>query len=291
MYMQTLEKISDRFWYLTPVSETDRPILGVVIGDKRSLMIDAGNSENHAKYFLNELEINKIPQPSLVVLTHWHWDHSFGLSALDMISVASKQTKTEIEKQVPFEWTDVALDERVQSGVEIEFCANVIKEEYGRERNIRITLPEITFEAMMQIDLGGVTCQLQHVGGDHAQDSVIVYVKEEKILFLGDSIYANIYSSKRNHTVKRTLELLDMIDLYDAETYILSHWRPVSKLEYQQEAALLRDIARLTEQFTGRYEAIVKAYKAQVERELNEDELETIEYFINGYELDGGIIG
>ncbi|MGN7400953.1 MBL fold metallo-hydrolase [Cytobacillus praedii] len=285
--MQTLEKISDRFWYQTPVSETDRPILGVVIGDKRSLMIDAGNSEDHAKYFLSELEKNNIPLPSIVVLTHWHWDHTFGLSGLDMISVSSRQTKAELEKQVPFEWTDAALNERVQSGVEIEFCANAIKEEYGRERNITITLPEITFETMMQIDLGGVTCQLQHVGGDHAQDSVIVYVKEEKILFLADAIYANLYSSKRNHTVKRTLQLLDEIDQFDAEIYILSHWKPVSKQEYQQEANLLRNIAKLTEQFTGRYEAIVKAYKNQVERELNEDELETIEYFINGYGIEG----
>ncbi|WP_057762463.1 MBL fold metallo-hydrolase [Cytobacillus praedii] len=285
--MQTLEKISDRFWYQTPVSETDRPILGVVIGDKRSLMIDAGNSEDHAKYFLSELEKNNIPLPSIVVLTHWHWDHTFGLSGLDMISVASRQTKAELEKQVPFEWTDAALDERVQSGVEIEFCANAIKEEYGRERNITITLPEITFETMMQIDLGGVTCQLQHVGGDHAQDSVIVYVKEEKILFLADAIYANLYSSKRNHTVKRTLQLLDEIDQFDADIYILSHWKPVSKQEYEQEANLLRNIAKLTEQFTGRYEAIVKAYKEQVERELNEDEHETIEYFINGYGIEG----
>ncbi|TCJ03951.1 MBL fold metallo-hydrolase [Cytobacillus praedii] len=285
--MQTLEKISDRFWYQTPVSETDRPILGVVIGDKRSLMIDAGNSEAHAKYFLSELEKSNIPLPSIVVLTHWHWDHTFGLSGLDMISVSSRRTKAELEKQVPFEWTDAALDERVQSGVEIEFCANAIKEEYGRERNITITLPEITFETMMQIDLGGVTCQLQHVGGDHAQDSVIVYVKEEKILFLADAIYANLYSSKRNHTVKRTLQLLDEIDQFDADIYILSHWKPVSKQEYQQEANLLRNIAKLTEQFTGRYEAIVKAYKEQVERELNEDELETIEYFINGYGIEG----
>ncbi len=29
--MQTLEKISNRCWYQTPVSDTNRPILGVVI--------------------------------------------------------------------------------------------------------------------------------------------------------------------------------------------------------------------------------------------------------------------
>ncbi|WP_066300321.1 MBL fold metallo-hydrolase [Bacillus sp. FJAT-29937] len=284
--MQTLEKISNRFWYQTPVSETDRPILGVVIGDKRTLMIDAGNSEAHARYFLSELEKNNIPEPSLVVLTHWHWDHIFGLSALDMISIASKQTKDEMEKLVSFEWTDEALDERVKSGVEIEFCSTAIKKEFGSERNITITLPEVTFDKRIDIDLGEVTCQIEHVGGDHAQDSVIVYIKEEKILFLADAIYANLYSSKNNLTVKGTLQLLDKLDQFDAETYVLSHWKPVSKDEYQQEAKMLRNFANLTEQFEGRFDDIKAAYQTIVNRDLNEDELETLGYFVNGFELE-----
>ncbi len=284
--MQTLEKISNRFWYQTPVSETDRPILGVVIGDKRTLMIDAGNSEAHAKYFLSELEKNNIPEPSIVVLTHWHWDHIFGLSALDMISIASKQTKDEMEKLVSFEWTDEALDERVKSGVEIEFCATAIKKEFESKRDIKITLPEVTFDKRLDIDLGEVTCQIEHVGGDHAQDSVIVYIKEEKILFLADAIYANLYSSKNNLTVKGTLQLLDKLDQFDAETYVLSHWKPVSKHEYQQEANMLRNFANLTEQFEGRFDDIKAAYQTIVNRDLNEDELETLGYFVNGFELE-----
>ena len=35
---------------MTPVSETDRPILGMVV-EKKTLMIDAGNSEEHAQLF------------------------------------------------------------------------------------------------------------------------------------------------------------------------------------------------------------------------------------------------
>ncbi|MCT8136618.1 MBL fold metallo-hydrolase [Anaerobacillus sp. CMMVII] len=281
--MQTLEKLSHRFWYQTPVSETDRPILGLVIGEKRSLMIDAGNSEAHANEFLKELRNHGMSIPSIVVLTHWHWDHIFGLSTLDMLSVASTQTKAEIEKLVSFEWTDAALEERVEAGVEIEFCATAIKHEFKNERNIHVKLPELTFEESMEIDLGGVTCLLQHVGGDHASDSIIVYIKEEKILFLGDAIYANLYSSKWNYTIERTLELLDTIDRIDAEIYILSHWKPLTKVEYQKEAMLLRRVAALTKQYQGNYGEIKQAYHLQVNRELTADELETIEYFVNGY--------
>ncbi|MBT2690359.1 MBL fold metallo-hydrolase [Bacillus sp. ISL-47] len=284
--MQTLEKISDRFWYQTPVSETDRPILGAVVGENRTLMIDAGNSEEHAAYFLSELARHDIPAPSMVVLTHWHWDHIFGLPALDMVSVSSSQTKAEMKKLIPFEWTDEALDDRVLMGVEIEFCASAIKKEFGIERNIRIKLPEVTFEKQLKINLGGITCQVQHVGGDHSADSVVIYIKEEKILFLGDAIYANLYSSKWNYTSKRMLQLLDSLDRFDADTYILSHWKALSRNEYLQEANLLRKAAQLTEQLEGHSEKIRKAYKTSINRELNEKELETIEYFVNGFELE-----
>lgn len=283
--MQTLEKLNCRFWYQTPVSETDRPILGAVVGDRMTLMIDAGNSKAHAQLFLRELEKQRIPSPRMVVLTHWHWDHIFGLPSLDIPSVASSLTKAEMEKLIPFRWTDDALDERVKSGVEIEFCASAIKKEYGKDRSIKIKLPDITFENKLEIDLGGVTCQLQQVGGDHSPDSVVVYIKEEKILFLGDAIYANLYASKWNYTADRVLQLMDALDQFEADTYILSHGTAISKSEYQEEAALLRKAAQLTKEFEGQMEEMKNAYQSYVNRELNDNELETIQYFANGYEL------
>ncbi|HBF58269.1 MAG TPA: Zn-dependent hydrolase, partial [Exiguobacterium sp.] len=46
--MQYFKQLTSRIWYQTPVSETDRPILAVVRGEKHQLMIDAGNSSAHA---------------------------------------------------------------------------------------------------------------------------------------------------------------------------------------------------------------------------------------------------
>lgn len=258
--MQSIKKIGERFWYMTPVSETDRPILGMVVGKHKNLMIDAGNSEAHADYFLKELYKKQVSKPNMVVLTHWHWDHIFGLSALNgAVSIASRQTKGEIEKLLPLSWSDDAIDERVKKGTEIEFCASAIKKEFPEHRNIVITLPVVAFEGTMEVDLGDVTCILQHVGGNHAQDSVVAYIKEEKILFLGDSIYPDIFSPKRNYTVQGTLELLDKLETFDAETYILSHWKPLSKEEFDQEVRMLRTIARYTDNFEGVKQRILEA--------------------------------
>jgi glyoxylase-like metal-dependent hydrolase (beta-lactamase superfamily II) len=288
--MHSIEKIGNRFWYMTPVSETDRPILGMVVGEEKSLMIDAGNSEAHAQLFLEMLAEKQVNNPHLVVLTHWHWDHIFGLSALKgVLSLSSDYTKDEMKKLIPLAWYDEALDQRVSEGTEIEFCSTAIKKEYVNHRDIKITLPELTFEDKLEIDLGGVTCIVKHVGGDHAYDSVVVYIKEEKILFLGYSIYPDIFSKKRNYTIERTLALLEELEKFDADTYILSHWKPISKEEFRSEARLLRRSAELCSQCNGDLKKITEEYKSETGRELSEDELETIEFFVNGYEMTNGL--
>lgn len=282
--MHSIHKIGKSFWYITPVSLTDRPILGMVVGSKKTLMIDAGNSEEHMLYFLNELQKRGVPNPDLVVLTHWHWDHIFGLSALpDTVSIASKETEREMEKLIPFSWSDEAIDARVNEGVEIEFCAKAIKEEYTNHRNIKITLPDITIEKRAEINLGDVTCIVQQVGGDHAADSVIVYIKEEKILFLGDCIYPRMYAEKVHYTISEALRLLDVLETFDAETFIPSHQQPISKEAFDKEVVMLRTIAKYTEVCKGDLPTIVKEYENYVKRELTEDELETISHFADGY--------
>lgn len=282
--MHSIEQIGKHFWYITPISETDRPILGMVVGKNKTLMIDAGNSETHAQYFLDELLKRDISSPDMVVLTHWHWDHIFGLTTLtNTISICSKETKTEMEKLKHLSWSDEALDLRVKEGTEIEFCANAIKKEFGNERDIKIVLPGLTFEKQLEIDLGELTCIIQHVGGSHASDSVVVYIKEEKILFLGDCIYSDIFSEKWKYKINETLQLIEKLEAFDAETYILSHWKAISKEEFKQEITMLRTIATYTDICKGDQQKITEKYNTYVGRELTDDEVEVIEQFVNGY--------
>ncbi|MBS4175247.1 MBL fold metallo-hydrolase [Bacillus sp. FJAT-49736] len=282
--MHSIKKIGKSFWYITPISETDRPILGMVVGNNKTLMIDSGNSESHAHYFLKELSKMEVPNPDMVVLTHWHWDHIFGLSALsNTVSIASKDTKNEMEKLIPLSWSDEAIDARVKEGTEIEFCAKAMKNEFKDHRDIKIVLPDVTFTKQIEMDLGGVTCIVRHVGGDHAADSVIVYIKEEKILFLGDCIYPDIFSKKENYTISETLRLLNELETFDADIYIPSHQQPISKEEFNQEVAMLRTIAKYTDICGGDKQKIIEEYEKYVNRELTEDEMETITDFVNGY--------
>ncbi|WP_256204325.1 hypothetical protein [Planococcus faecalis] len=46
-----LNKLSESIYYLSNQDDRERPALGLVCGEKHSLIIDAGNSTQHAKEF------------------------------------------------------------------------------------------------------------------------------------------------------------------------------------------------------------------------------------------------
>lgn len=281
--MQTLKQHSDRFWYMDPVAETDRPILGAVVGDMHTLMIDAGNSEAHANLFLGALAEWGIKRPTVVALTHWHWDHIFGLSALtDCVTIASTATKAGMERLLPYAWDDASLAERVEDGREIAFCAEAIQLEYGAERSMRIVLPTMTFDDTLTLDLGGVHVILKHVGGDHAADAVVVYVPEENVLFLGDALYANLYAPTWRMTPTQTLRLLDILDQFEAEAYVWSHGHVMTRNEYEKDRDVLRDLARITLDFPGNKDSITAQYERLRGRTSDEEEQELISFFVNG---------
>ncbi|EPE60510.1 metallo-beta-lactamase superfamily protein [Exiguobacterium sp. S17] len=281
--MQTLERYSDRFCYMTPVSETDRPIIGAVVGDTHTLMIDAGNSEAHANLFIDSLVERGIRRPSLVALTHWHWDHIFGLSALhDTVSVASGATKARMERLIPYNWDDKSLDERVESGIEIAFCAEAIRLEFGGTRSIQVVLPTVTFDDALTLDLGGVHVLLKHVGGDHTADAVVAYIPEEKVLFLGDALYANLYAPSWRMTAGETLRLLSVLDTFEAEAYVWSHGQVATRAEYEKDRDTLRILAQISLDFPGNKELITAQYERLTGHPVDEEEQELITFFVNG---------
>ncbi len=66
----------------------------MVVGQEKTLMIDAGNSEEHAQLFLEMLKRKNVSNPDFVALTHWHWIIIFGLSVLqNALTISHAETK------------------------------------------------------------------------------------------------------------------------------------------------------------------------------------------------------
>ena len=166
--------------FLPPDEEYDRPLIGYVKGDSFSIAIDAGSSAMHVKLFHEALAEERLPMPSLTILTHSHWDHSYGLSAATGFSIACTETCRHLQDDI-----NAGNEMIYRSYISEDY--SYLRREYSSSEMISIRLPDITFSGSMTIDLGETHAVLKHIRSPHSDDSTVIFIPEEKTIFLGDA--------------------------------------------------------------------------------------------------------
>jgi glyoxylase-like metal-dependent hydrolase (beta-lactamase superfamily II) len=280
-----LAHITSHIYTSPPDEETDRPVLGAVVGNNSVLMIEGGNSPAHAQSFLRALDKNNIGPPSYAALTHWHWDHVFGASELDIPIFAHVITAQVIRVLAKLDWRDEALKRRVVDGTEIEFCRGYMQREMSNQErgNITLRVPDITYRSQVEIDLGCVSAHLLHVGGNHSSDSVVIFIPHDRVVFLGDCIYDAIYDIPRNFTTAKLFPLLDRLTNLDAELYLAAHQKaPLSKNEFAQYAKQLKTIGGVVDRTGPDRQAVVIDLERLSGSSLDAEQRETVDLFIAG---------
>ena len=217
-----LQRISGGVYWLPP-AKPDRPSLCAVVGEHATLMLDAGASDAHARLFLDGLAAEGVAPPIAVVLTHSDWDHVFGAVEVGAPVIAHRLTDVALAELAATDWSDEALDARVEAGVRSPQHAANVKEEMPAPRNVRIARADTLFEDGLELELGGATVQVRHVGGDHAADSTVMYVEQDRLLFLGDALYESSGGAAPTLTAERAFPLLDAVLAFDAELYVEGH--------------------------------------------------------------------
>lgn len=227
--MLPFHRLTDRIFYLPFSEETDRPNLGYIQGDRFSLMVDAGNSAKHAGLFLSCLAEQGLPAPEYNAITHWHWDHTFGMHALSAKSIAGRLTNRQLGTMAQWKWDDLSMSRRLASGEEIEFCDTHIRIEYPNRDEITVKTADLVFDRSLSLDLGGITCELFHIGGPHSEDSVAVYIPEEKIIFLGDSACGDFYHNQGHYDYRQLSDYIKLLHKIDFTICVEGHDMDMSK--------------------------------------------------------------
>ncbi|MGN1344192.1 MAG: MBL fold metallo-hydrolase [Traorella sp.] len=174
-----LTQISEHVFISSFEEERDRPILGYILGEKYSLAIDAGHSKEHVDEFYALLKQHHLPLPDYTILTHWHWDHSFGLHAIHGISFAEKRSYDHLQKIID-EWNEQSEDDfkKMDSSIALEY----------QNQKMIVQNSDIYFQDQICFDLGNLHVDCFHVESSHTDDATLILLKEEKLLFIGDSI-------------------------------------------------------------------------------------------------------
>jgi glyoxylase-like metal-dependent hydrolase (beta-lactamase superfamily II) len=212
-------RLTDHVYWLPP-GPPDRPSLCAVTGERGTIWLDAGSSAAHAQEFSRFLAEQGVQKPSHVVFTHSHWDHVFGAAELGAHVVAHERTAAYLEQLAATDWSDEALDSRVASGENSRAHAENVKAELPSPREVRVAPAEIVFREGLDFELGGVGVQVRWVGGDHADDSTVMYVEPDGVLFLGDCLYE---APSGGYTAERALPLIEAVRSFGPELLVEGH--------------------------------------------------------------------
>ena len=216
-----LIRFSSRIWYATFEEERDRPCLGYIRGDNWSVAVDAGHSDAHVDEFYDALKKEQLPLPELTVITHWHWDHSFGMHRVYGLCVANSRTNRHLK-----EYAAKIATEGEETFLSLDPS---IRKEYEGGRPVVIVPADIEFNQTLRLDPGGLSVCLSTSVSPHTDDTSLVYIPEEKFLFVGDCICGEFPTWEKDS--QKTKELIRTIEGIEAQHCLGGHWTLLTKEE------------------------------------------------------------
>jgi glyoxylase-like metal-dependent hydrolase (beta-lactamase superfamily II) len=187
-----LEHLTGRVWIYPhdPDPDAIRPSVAVIADDRGSVVIDAGNSPDHARSIRTAIAAAGLPAPKWLVYTHHHWDHTWGASAWpDDVTVVAHTSAVELlEAEADRPWSHRYLHDQVQAHPKLapSFRARALA--VPDWTDFRIVVPHETFDDTLTLPTGVV---LRHVGGNHAPDSLIAL--DSGVVLIGDAFYPPPY--------------------------------------------------------------------------------------------------
>ena len=274
-----LNKFSDAIYYMSNQDENERPTLGLVCGDRYSLLIDCGNSTQHAKDFLLEIEKLNVPPVKYAVITHAHWDHFLGMNEFEATVIVNSQTNERLKEWQNYTFDDRSLQTYAQTKQMSAKCIEIIQAEIPNKDHFKLNSPDVIFEETLTIDLGNKVCILEKINSTHSDDATIIYIPDEKVVFLGDSAYGTTTNALFHYKQSLLLPMIEDIQKYDAEAFLLGH-ESICDLDemtiYWRELIAASDAVK-----SSSVENAIESFKIEHKREPNDNELFFIKAFVN----------
>lgn len=205
------EKISERLYIVTEgYSMVHRFTIGVVIGDEKILVIDAGlgATDGLRKYIEGFVGTSK---PMLCACTHLHPDHVGAAKLFDEAYCSHLDFPARSDFALNKEQRLNDLDAFALFSLEVK--------EYGKAHIIDNS--DSTFLDILDgnvFDLGGVSIECIHLPG-HSDGSMLFYNRQENYVFTGDIINTDVHLKKldREGFIKYRSDLQAVIAMLDKD--------------------------------------------------------------------------
>src|SRR5689334_7117347 len=178
-----------------------RQQIGVVLGGRDLLVVDTRSTPAQAREIATELRQLTSDPVSIIVNTHWQWDHTFGNS---IFRPASAWGHVRAAAQLLREGRDI-----------IEEAARELPEIASDVRETIIDPPERTFDDRATVPVGDRLVELSYHGRAHTDGDIVLVVPDANVMFAGDLLeegaapsFGDSYPMEWPATVERLLPLV-----------------------------------------------------------------------------------
>ena len=227
-----LEQCTEHTWLLPhdPDGNAVQSCIGVITTQNESVLIDAGNSPRLARKLKTELVRNNLPPVSRIIYTHHHWDHVYGACEFDVPITAHILCKAILQEESKKPWGIEYLDEESKRAPELTASYSARARSIDDWEAFRIVVPEDVFETEKVIHLDRLTIELLHVGGEHAEDSIVVKIPQDRVIFLGDCYYPPPPRLRKPDSGP-SLDMLRRLQNEAYHLYVEGHDKPLTRTE------------------------------------------------------------
>ncbi|RMF77977.1 MAG: MBL fold metallo-hydrolase [Chloroflexi bacterium] len=231
--LDSLQQIADSIWIFPQDARRAEANVGVICTAHQTILVDAGNGPRHARRIALALMEIDAPPVSHLIYTHHHWDHTFGGMMFDVPAIAHESCFRLLQEMSRKPWSQTFLREEIFKNPLLTDSYNAIDRAIGEWRHFRIRLPTMSFSRYLQLYIDDMALECQHVGGQHAPDSIVVQVPQAGVMFLGDCFYpppAHLQSivTEPDYAMLRSL-LVDS----QFEIFIAGHSAPHTRQELE----------------------------------------------------------
>lgn len=201
-----------------------------LVTDEGVLVIDTRQHPRRAEELL--ATIRKVTDKPIkwVINTHAHGDHHFGNSVFKRegaIFIAHRDTAGMMKSHL---------------GIEMKRRMGYFKQRQYDPGEVKLVLPDVTFDSRLTLTLGGRTVELLYLGPGQNPGDTLVYFPKERVIFTGGPFSKNSWPNPSfTPSMSNWVELLRKIAAMDVDIYLGGHGDIGNKQDVLHEAQMLSD--------------------------------------------------
>jgi cyclase len=211
---------------------------GIVDLGERTLVFDTFFTPQAAAELRQAAEQLYSRPVSLVVNSHWHMDHIGGNQVFaEAEIIAAEKTREFISSDASRfiqyanahpeypEWLQQQVDQEKDEAKRMELLENLgdVKEFAASLPNLRLTLPNITFETSVKLHGSNRNAILLTYGGGHTESDSFLYLPDQQIAFMGDLLSVNNHPSIKHGNADEWITILERVKLLPLKTAVPGH--------------------------------------------------------------------